>query len=193
MSSADPSLPGARASLRATLQPGEVRFHQPGLSWGGHVCAALLHVRRLPPGLLPLRARGRHRQPQAHRPWPCVPHRAAVPCPASHVRRSFHATDVLVIPTRVVPRLADLKHDELASLMASVQHVGRVIERVYAADGLTIVRHHSIHIHTYSPLPNPKSQTVSAPLSPQSICNPAPSDRPTPVPAHTANTYHTSK
>lgn len=59
--------------------------------------------------------------------------------------------DVLVIPTRVVPRLADLKQDELASLMASVQHVGRVIERVYAADGLTIacqVRHHS-----YSPLP----------------------------------------
>ncbi|TFK87942.1 diadenosine hydrolase [Polyporus arcularius HHB13444] len=45
---------------------------------------------------------------------------------------------VLIIPTRVVPRLADLKHDELASLMASVQHVGRVIERVYAADGLTI-------------------------------------------------------
>ena len=48
------------------------------------------------------------------------------------------ATDVLVIPTRVVPRLSDLKQDELASLMASVQHVGRVIERVYAADGLTI-------------------------------------------------------
>ncbi|KAI0735376.1 diadenosine hydrolase [Earliella scabrosa] len=45
---------------------------------------------------------------------------------------------VLVIPTRVVPRLSDLKQDELASLMASVQHVGRVIERVYAADGLTI-------------------------------------------------------
>ncbi|KAM5538217.1 hypothetical protein V8D89_008104 [Ganoderma adspersum] len=45
---------------------------------------------------------------------------------------------VLVIPTRVVPRLADLKHDELASLIASVQHVGRVIERVYGADGLTV-------------------------------------------------------
>ncbi|OSD06028.1 diadenosine hydrolase [Trametes coccinea BRFM310] len=45
---------------------------------------------------------------------------------------------VLVIPTRVVPRLADLKHDELAALMRSVQHVGRVIERVYGADGLTI-------------------------------------------------------
>ncbi|KAH9855442.1 HIT-like protein [Lenzites betulinus] len=45
---------------------------------------------------------------------------------------------VLVIPTRVVPRLADLKHDELSELMISVQHVARVIERVYGADGLTI-------------------------------------------------------
>ncbi|KAI8995301.1 HIT-like protein [Trametes punicea] len=45
---------------------------------------------------------------------------------------------VLVIPTRVVPRLADLKHDELAALISSVQHVGKVIERVYGADGLTI-------------------------------------------------------
>ncbi|KAH9944562.1 diadenosine hydrolase [Epithele typhae] len=45
---------------------------------------------------------------------------------------------ILVIPTRPVPRLADLEHDELASLIASVQHVGRVIERVFAADGLTI-------------------------------------------------------
>ena len=49
-------------------------------------------------------------------------------------------TDVLVIPTRVVPRLADLKHDELSELMISVQHVARVIERVYGADGLTIAR-----------------------------------------------------
>ena len=45
---------------------------------------------------------------------------------------------MLVIPARVVPRLADLRHDELAALMASVQHVGRVIERVYGADGLTV-------------------------------------------------------
>ncbi|KAI0768477.1 diadenosine hydrolase [Trametes elegans] len=45
---------------------------------------------------------------------------------------------VLVIPTRVVPRLADLKQDELAALMTSVQHVGHVIERVYGADGLTV-------------------------------------------------------
>ncbi|OCH87480.1 diadenosine hydrolase [Obba rivulosa] len=45
---------------------------------------------------------------------------------------------VLVIPTRVVPRLADLTPPELSSLMTSIQHVGRVIERVYGADGLTI-------------------------------------------------------
>jgi len=45
---------------------------------------------------------------------------------------------VLVIPTRPVPRLADLTPPELSSLMLSVQQVGKVIERVYGADGLTI-------------------------------------------------------
>ena len=47
-------------------------------------------------------------------------------------------TDVLVIPRRVVPRLRDLDASELSALMSSVQHVGRVIERVYGADALTI-------------------------------------------------------
>ena len=47
-------------------------------------------------------------------------------------------TDVLVIPSRVVPRLSDLTTSELASLMTSVQQVGRVIERLYEADALTI-------------------------------------------------------
>ncbi|CDO72416.1 hypothetical protein BN946_scf184977.g115 [Trametes cinnabarina] len=55
-----------------------------------------------------------------------------------HRHRLHHYPDVLVIPTRIAPRLADLKHDELADLIASVQHVGKVIERVYGADGLTI-------------------------------------------------------
>ncbi|CCL98098.1 uncharacterized protein FIBRA_00092 [Fibroporia radiculosa] len=45
---------------------------------------------------------------------------------------------VLVIPTRPVLRVLDLTPPELSSLMASVQHIGRVIERVYGADGLTI-------------------------------------------------------
>jgi len=45
---------------------------------------------------------------------------------------------VLVIPTRHVPRIADLTAPELTSLMTSVQRVGRVIERAYGADGLTI-------------------------------------------------------
>jgi len=45
---------------------------------------------------------------------------------------------VLVVPHRRVPRLADLTQLELASLMTSVQHVGRIIERAYEADGLTI-------------------------------------------------------
>lgn len=46
--------------------------------------------------------------------------------------------DVLVIPTRPVPRLADLTAPELASLMASVQQVGKVVEKAYSADALTI-------------------------------------------------------
>ncbi|KAL6304779.1 HIT-like domain-containing protein [Sparassis latifolia] len=45
---------------------------------------------------------------------------------------------VLVIPTRPVHRLGDLTPPELSSLMLSVQQVGKVIERVYGADGLTI-------------------------------------------------------
>jgi len=45
---------------------------------------------------------------------------------------------VLVIPTRPVLRLADLDASELSSLMTSVQTVGKVIERVYGADALTI-------------------------------------------------------
>jgi len=45
---------------------------------------------------------------------------------------------VLVIPTRPVRRITDLKTDELASLMSSVQSVGRVIERAYGADALTV-------------------------------------------------------
>ena len=45
---------------------------------------------------------------------------------------------MLVIPKRVVPRLKDLDAHELAALMSSVQTVGKVIERVYGADALTI-------------------------------------------------------
>jgi bis(5'-adenosyl)-triphosphatase len=47
-------------------------------------------------------------------------------------------TDVLVAPTRPVPRLTDLSTSELTSLITAVQHVGRVIESVYEADGLTV-------------------------------------------------------
>ncbi|KAJ6551711.1 diadenosine hydrolase [Mycena capillaripes] len=45
---------------------------------------------------------------------------------------------VLVLPTRHVPRLADLSELELANLMRTVQQVGSVIERAYGADGLTV-------------------------------------------------------
>ncbi|KAL5519572.1 HNT2 [Sanghuangporus vaninii] len=45
---------------------------------------------------------------------------------------------VLVIPNRVVPRLADLSPTEVSALFTSVQLVGRIVERAYNADGLTI-------------------------------------------------------
>ena len=37
-----------------------------------------------------------------------------------------------------VPSLTDLHMDELAELMRAIQRVGRVGERAYKADGLTI-------------------------------------------------------
>ncbi|KAJ8469578.1 hypothetical protein ONZ45_g16845 [Pleurotus djamor] len=45
---------------------------------------------------------------------------------------------VLVIPTRIVPRLTDLNESEVTSLMKAVQTVGRAVEKAYGADGLTI-------------------------------------------------------
>jgi len=45
---------------------------------------------------------------------------------------------VLVCSTRPIPRLADLRADELTELMCAVQRVGRVLQRAYDADGLTI-------------------------------------------------------
>ncbi|KAI0315659.1 diadenosine hydrolase [Amylostereum chailletii] len=45
---------------------------------------------------------------------------------------------VLVCPTRPAPRLTDLTTDELSALMSSVQQVGRVLEKAYTADGLTV-------------------------------------------------------
>ncbi|KAM0754618.1 HIT-like protein, partial [Meredithblackwellia eburnea MCA 4105] len=47
-------------------------------------------------------------------------------------------TYVLVIPKRVVPRFGDLTPDELTDLFKSVQIIGRVIEKEYAAGALTI-------------------------------------------------------
>ena len=50
----------------------------------------------------------------------------------------MNVLDVLIIPARVVKRLTDLDPPELADLMSSVQHVGKVIEHAYGADALTI-------------------------------------------------------
>lgn len=46
--------------------------------------------------------------------------------------------DVLIIPRRVVPRLADLQTAEVADLFLAVQQVGTVIESAYKASALTI-------------------------------------------------------
>ena len=62
---------------------------------------------------------------------------------------------MLVCPTRPVPRITDLHTDELAELMRTVQRVGRVVERAYKADGLTIAcqvrytQHPPYHIHIF--------------------------------------------
>ncbi|PVG00899.1 diadenosine tetraphosphate asymmetrical hydrolase [Serendipita vermifera] len=45
---------------------------------------------------------------------------------------------VLVIPTRIVPRMSDLTPSEVSSLFSSVQTVGNVVQKAYKADGLTI-------------------------------------------------------
>jgi bis(5'-adenosyl)-triphosphatase len=45
---------------------------------------------------------------------------------------------VLLIPRRVVPRLADLNQEEITDLFLSVQQVGNIIEKAYHAKALTI-------------------------------------------------------
>ncbi|KAI9455903.1 hypothetical protein BJY52DRAFT_1224431 [Lactarius psammicola] len=91
--------------------------------------------------------RQRHRQPQADRPRPHVrrPHypvlslqplTGSLLCAAACGHMSIcRRTDVLHAP---VPRLADLRADELAELMRAVRRVGRVVERAYDANRLTI-------------------------------------------------------
>jgi bis(5'-adenosyl)-triphosphatase len=46
--------------------------------------------------------------------------------------------DVLLLPRRVVPRLSDLNPDEVTDLFLSVQHVGRILEKAYNAQSMTI-------------------------------------------------------
>jgi bis(5'-adenosyl)-triphosphatase len=45
---------------------------------------------------------------------------------------------VLVVPIRRVRRLSDLRDDEISDLFLSVNKVGKVIEKAYAGEGLTI-------------------------------------------------------
>jgi bis(5'-adenosyl)-triphosphatase len=45
---------------------------------------------------------------------------------------------VLVCPQRIVPRLHDLRVDEVTDLFLAVQKIGAVIEKVYKAEGINI-------------------------------------------------------
>jgi len=65
---------------------------------------------------------------------PRYPH----PTRSRHVNYALASPDVLVIPTRPVPRISDLTSDELKSLMESVKIVGSVVEKVYNGDSLTV-------------------------------------------------------
>ncbi|KAG2213988.1 hypothetical protein INT47_001258 [Mucor saturninus] len=46
--------------------------------------------------------------------------------------------DVLVIPKRIAPRLADLNKEETADLMLSAQHIGGVVEKHFKGTSLTL-------------------------------------------------------
>jgi hypothetical protein len=111
----------------------------------GHA-TLLLYIRGNPPSLPPHRPRLRNRQPQTDRPRSYVrPRRSHQLLLLAHNDRPTkpllffpYLPDVLVCSTRPAPRLTDLRTDELAELMRAIQRVGRVVERAYKADGLTI-------------------------------------------------------
>ncbi|KAF8602387.1 HIT-like protein [Ceratobasidium sp. AG-I] len=45
---------------------------------------------------------------------------------------------VLVVPTRVTPRLSDLTSEEIADLFCTVQRVGSIVQKEYKAEALTV-------------------------------------------------------
>lgn len=64
-------------------------------------------------------------------------------------RRRADGPDVLIIPQRVVPRLSDLRPEEVSDLFLTVQHVGRVLEQTFGSQALTI----SLQVSTCDPPP----------------------------------------
>ena len=95
--------------------------------------AVLLDHRGDKAGVLPLSTLVCHREHQTNRTRPCVLRYR----PTRSQDRPL-PPDVLVIPTRPVPRINDLTSDELKSLMESVKIVGNMVEKAYSGDGLTI-------------------------------------------------------
>ena len=51
---------------------------------------------------------------------------------------STFIVDVLVLPKRNIPRLADLDKHETADLMLSAQKIGNVVEKHYGCTSLTM-------------------------------------------------------
>lgn len=46
--------------------------------------------------------------------------------------------DVLVVPNRAVPRLKDLSGEEIADVFQTAERVGKVIEREFGGESLTV-------------------------------------------------------
>lgn len=103
-----------------------------------------------PGSLLSYSAEPRHRESQTSRARSYVEfsaglRRLSAPIPVS---KTTDDQDVLVLPRRVVPRLTDLRSEEVSELFLAVQSVGRTIEKAYKAEALTIslqVKIHSAH------------------------------------------------
>jgi len=117
----------------------------------------LLYLRGFSSSILPELFFICHCQPQAYSTWSYV---SELSSGTDSDITAF--PDVLVIPTRPVPRIADLNGtkiasfsailligkfvaSELVSLMHSVQRVGAIIERAYGADALTVACQASSH------------------------------------------------
>ena len=122
-------------------------------------------------GILPLSTLICNRKSQTNSTRSCVPNTSTQ---LFHNVNHTPLPDVLVIPTRSVPRISDLTSEELKSLMESVKTVGTVVEKAYNGDSLTVacqVRYHVyespdyIFIYDLSTLGRSRCRTIYPPRS----------------------------